>query len=127
MINSVQYQGNLTRNPEISYTPKGVAVLNATLANTHRFVTDSGEEQEETAFINVTIWGQRAVQFARFHVKGTPALVEGRLITDTWDDKSTGQKKSKTRIRVEQWHFVGPKRDPIDLPQNNQTQNVPFA
>ena len=127
MINSVQFQGNLTRDPEITYTASNIAVLNATLANTHKFTTDSGEQREETAFIGVTMWGALAKSFASFHRKGTPALVEGRLVTDVWADKDTGAKKSKTKIRVQHWHFVGPKRDPIAPTQNTQPPNIPFS
>lgn len=127
MINSAQFQGNLVRDPEITYTATNIPVLNVTLANTHKFTTDSGEQREETAFIGVTMWGSMAENFASFHRKGTPALVEGRLVTDIWTDKDTGQKKSKTKIRVSRWHFVGPKRDPINPTQNTQPPNIPLA
>jgi single-strand DNA-binding protein len=99
--------GNLTRNPETRFTQGGMPIVNFGLAVNRRFQDGEGNWKEEATFVDVTIFGKRGEAFARFHTKGKPALVEGHLRMDTWDDKNTGQKRSKLYVVAENWEFVG--------------------
>jgi len=99
--------GNLTRDPEVRYTPKGTAVSDIGLA-VNRFSTDdSGNRREDTTFIDVTLWGRQAELAGQYLQKGRPVFIEGRLQMDTWDDKTTGQKRSKLKVVGENMQFVG--------------------
>ena len=109
--NTVFYGGNLTRDPELRFTPKGTAVYELSIANTEKWTTESGEKKERTCFAGATIWGKSGEVFAQYHKKGQQCLVQGRLMQETWDDKESGKKREKTKIRVDEWYFVGGKRD----------------
>jgi single-strand DNA-binding protein len=110
-INTIIIGGNLTRDPEVRYTPKGQAVCDATIANTEKWKTETGEAKERTAFVGLVIWGPKGEAFAKFHAKGQQVLVEGRITQETWDDKESGKKREKTKVQVDQWHFVGERRN----------------
>ena len=112
-FNRVILIGNLTRNPETRFTQGGMPIVNFGLAVNRRFQDGEGNWKEEPTFVDVTIFGKRGEAFARFHTKGKAALVEGHLRMDTWDDKNTGQKRSKLYVVAENWEFVGsgPGRD----------------
>lgn len=97
-LNKVTLLGNLTRDPEIRYTPKGTAVCEVGLAMNRVFSGDNGERREETTFVDVTLWGRTAEIAAEYLKKGRATLIEGRLQLDTWDDKQTGQKRSKLKV-----------------------------
>ncbi len=97
-LNKVMLIGNLTRDPEIRYTPKGQAVTDIGLAVNRVYSTESGEKREEVTFIDVTLWGRTAEVVHQYCKKGRPLFVEGRLQLDTWDDKQTGQKRSKLKV-----------------------------
>ena len=99
--------GNLTRDPEVKYTPKGSAVADIGLAVNRTYTTDGGEKREETTFVDVTMWGRQAEIAGEYLKKGRPLFVEGRLQLDTWDDKQTGQKRSKMRIVGESLQMLG--------------------
>ena len=99
--NKVLLLGNCTRDPEIKYTPKGTAVTDLGLAVNRVYTADNGEKREETTFVDVTFWGRQAEIVGEFLKKGHPVFVEGRLQLDTWDDKQTGQKRSKLRVVAE--------------------------
>ena len=104
-INRVQLAGNLTRDPELKYIASGTALCELGLAVSRKFRSKSGELQEETMFINVVLWGKTAEWVGEKVKKGQPVYVEGRLKMDSWDDKSTGQKRSKIEVigeRVQQ-------------------------
>lgn len=106
-FNRVILMGNLTRNPETRFTQGGMPIVNFGLAVNRRFQDGEGNWKEEATFVDVTIFGKRGEAFARFHTKGKPALVEGHLRMDNWDDKTTGQKRSKLYVVAENWEFVG--------------------
>jgi single-strand DNA-binding protein len=99
--------GNLTRDPEVKYTPKGSAVADIGLAVNRTYTTDGGEKREETTFVDVTMWGRQAEIAGEYLKKGRPLFVEGRLQLDTWDDKQTGQKRSKLRVVCENFQMLG--------------------
>ena len=106
-LNKVMLIGNLTRDPEIKYTPKGTAIADIGLACNRTYTTDSGEKREEVTFIDVTLWGRVAEIVGEYCKKGRPLFVEGRLQLDTWDDKATGQKRSKLKVVGENIQLLG--------------------
>jgi len=97
-LNKVMVIGNLTRDPEIKYTPKGSAIADVALAINRNYTTDSGEKREETTYVDVVLYGRLAEIAGEYLKKGRPVYIEGRLKLDTWDDKATGQKRSKMRV-----------------------------
>jgi len=109
-VNKVILIGNLTRDPEIKYTPKGTAVADIGLA-VNRFIpaSEGGEKREETTFIDVTLWGRTAEVANEYAKKGQPLYVEGRLQMDTWEDKQSGQKRSKLKVVGENIQLLGSK------------------
>lgn len=106
-FNKVMLLGNLTRDPEVKYTPKGSAVTDVGLAVNRTYTTDGGEKREETTFVDITMWGRQAEIAGEYLKKGRPLFVEGRLQLDTWDDKQTGQKRSKLRVVCENFQMLG--------------------
>ena len=107
-FNKVMLMGNLTRDPEIRYTPKGTALTEIGLAINRRYQVDN-EVKEEVTYVDVTFWGRPAEIIAQYCKKGRGLFVEGRLQYDTWDDKQTGQKRSRIRVVGENFQFVGPR------------------
>jgi len=99
--------GNCTRDPEVKYTPKGTAVAELGLAVNRVYSTDQGERREETTFVDVELWGRQAEIAGEYLKKGRPVYIEGRLKLDTWDDKATGQKRSKMRVVCENLQLLG--------------------
>lgn len=110
-FNKVILMGNLTRDPEIRYTPKGTAVARLGMAVNRKYTTESGEAKEEVTFVDVDAWGKQAEVIAQYCRKGKALLVEGRLKLDQWDDKATGQKRSRLGIVLESFQFVGGRRE----------------
>ncbi len=110
-LNKVMLIGNLTRDPEVRYTPKGNAVTDLGLAINRNYTTDSGEKREETTFVDVVLWGRTAEIAGQYLQKGRPVFIEGRLQLDSWEDKNTGQKRSKLRVVGENMQFLGSPRD----------------
>ncbi len=105
-FNKVILAGNLTRDPEMRYTPKGMAVARFTLAVNRNYTTEAGEKIVETSFIDVDAWGKQAETISKYMKKGRPFLVEGRLKQDTWEDKNTHQKQSKLKVVLEGFSFI---------------------
>jgi single-strand DNA-binding protein len=108
-FNKVILAGNLTRDPELRYTPKGSAVAGFSLAVNRTWKTESGESKEEVSFIEVEAWGRQGEVIAQYMRKGRPLLVEGRLKQDTWEDKNTHQKQSKLKVVLESFSFIDSK------------------
>ncbi len=108
-LNKVMLIGNLTREPEIRYTPKGSAVCDLGLAVNRRYTTESGERQEEVTFLDVVLWSKQAELAGQYLHKGSPVFIEGRLQMDTWEDKASGQKRSKIKIVCENMQFIDSK------------------
>lgn len=106
-LNKVMLIGNLTRDPEMKYTPKGTAVAEVGLAINRVYTPEGGERREETTFVDITFWGRQAEVVSQYCKKGNPLYVEGRLQLDTWDDKTSGQKRSKLRVVGEQLQLLG--------------------
>jgi len=105
-FNKVLLMGNLTRNPEIRYTPGGSAVCEFGMAVNRRFMQANGQEKDETCFVDITVWGKQAESSSRFLQKGSSVFVEGRLVYDQWTEKETGNKRSRLRIYAERVQFL---------------------
>ncbi len=107
-FNKVILVGNLTRDPEVRYTTGGSAVCDITLAVNYQWTDKrSNERKEEVSFIDVTLWGRTAEIAGEYLAKGRPVLVEGRLHQDKWDDKDTGQKRSKLKVVADTMQLLG--------------------
>jgi len=105
-FNRVILVGNLTRDPELRYTPKGTAVAKVGLAVNRVWTTETGEKKEEVTFVDVDVFGRTAENVGQYMRKGSPILIEGRLRLDQWDDKQTGQKRSKLGVVAEIVQFL---------------------
>ena len=110
-FNKVILVGNLTRDPELRYTPKGTAVAKIGLAVNRTWTSETGEKKEEVTFVDVDIFGRTAENVSQYMRKGRPILIEGRLRLDQWDDKQTGQKRSKLGVVAETVQFLGSPAD----------------
>lgn len=111
-FNKVILLGNLTRDPQVRYTPSGAAVAEIGLAvNRYWFDKQTNSRREETTFVDVTLWGREAEVAGEYLAKGRPVLIEGRLQLDTWDDKTTGQKRSKLHVVGERMQMLGSRGD----------------
>jgi single-strand DNA-binding protein len=112
-LNRVLLIGNLTRDPEVRYTPKGTAVADIGMA-INRVISsgsEEGERREEVTFVDVVLWGRLAEIAEQYLKKGRPVFIEGRLQLDSWDDKQTGQKRSRLRIVAENLQLLGSRGD----------------
>ncbi|HXU78661.1 MAG TPA: single-stranded DNA-binding protein [Methylomirabilota bacterium] len=105
-FNKVILAGNLTRDPELRYTPKGTAVARIGLAVNRSWKTETGETKEEVTFVDVDAFGRQAEVIAQYMRKGRPFLLEGRLKLDQWEDKNTHQKQSKLKVVLESFSFI---------------------
>lgn len=128
-LNKVMLMGSLTRDPEVKYTPKGTAICQLGLAVNHTYKSDSGEKREEVTFIDCEGWGKTAEVLGEHMKKGRPIYIEGRLKLDQWDDKTSGQKRSKLKVVIESFQFLGEKKGADSVPQSQggQRNNPPSA
>lgn len=110
-LNKVMLIGNLTRDPELRQTPKGTAVAQFGLAVNRSFRGEDGQSREETTFVDLEAWGKQAEVISKYLSKGRPVFIEGRLKLDQWEDKNGGGKRSKMRVVVENFQFLGSKQD----------------
>ncbi|MEM0897110.1 MAG: single-stranded DNA-binding protein [Verrucomicrobiota bacterium] len=134
-VNKVILIGNLTRDPEVRYTPKGSAVAELGLAVNRYYTTEGGEKREETTFVDVTLWGRQAELAQQYLNKGRPVYIEGRLQMDTWQDKNTGQQRSKLKVVGDTMQFLGGRGEggggggggapPQQRPQQQPQQSAP--
>ncbi len=131
-FNKVILMGNLTRDPEVRYIPSGSAVTELGLAvNRSWFDKSANERREEVTFVDVTLWGRTAEIAGEYLSKGRPVLIEGRLQMDSWQDRETGQKRSKLKIVGENMTMLGSgtggggSRGPQGGPHSNQHGQQP--
>ncbi len=110
-LNKVMLIGNLTRDPEVRFTPKGSAVCDLGIAVNRTYVTDSGEKMQETTYVDVVVWSHLAELAGKYLRKGRAVFIEGRLQMDSWEDKATGQKRSKIRVVADNLQFLDSKRE----------------
>ncbi len=109
--NRVILVGNLTRDPQLRYLPSNMAVVDIGLAVNHKYRTAQGEDREEVCFIDCTAFGKQAEVINQYCQKGKPLLVEGRLKLDTWEDKQGGGKRSKHKVTIDNFQFLGGRGD----------------
>jgi len=105
-FNKVILAGNLTRDPELRYTPKGMAIAKIGLAINRTWKNEAGQTKEEATFVDVDAFGRQAEVIGQYLKKGRPILIEGRLRLDQWDDKQTGQKRSRLGVVLESFQFL---------------------
>ncbi|QSH40210.1 single-stranded DNA-binding protein [Lentisphaerota bacterium ZTH] len=104
-LNKVFLIGNLTREPELRYTPGGAAVCEFGMAINRKF-TSNNQDKEETCFVEIVVWGKQAESCQRYLDKGAMAMVEGRLQLDQWEDRESGSKRSRLRVVAERVQFL---------------------
>jgi single-strand DNA-binding protein len=105
-FNKVILVGNLTRDPEHRVTPQGLSICKLSMAVNRSYRSASGEDQEETTYVDVDAFGKPAEIIAKYMGKGRAMLVEGRLKTDSWTSQS-GEKRSKLKVVLENFQFMG--------------------
>jgi len=105
-LNKVFLIGNLTRSPELRYTPSGTAVSDLRLAVNRNYTTQTGEKRDETCFLTVVVWGKQAESCSEYLDKGSPVMVEGRLQARDWETKD-GQKRNVVEVVAERVQFMG--------------------
>lgn len=135
-LNRVLLIGNLTRDPEVRYTPKGTAVTDIGMAINRVFTSEDGERREEVTYVDVVLWARLAEIAGQYLKKGRPVFIEGRLQLDTWDDKQTGQKRSRMRVVAENLQLLGSRGEseggptgpaPARRPATGTTQSPPAS
>lgn len=125
-FNKVILLGNLTRDPELRVTPKGTAICQFSIAVNRQFKDESGNAREEVSFIDVEAWGRQGETIAKYCTKGRPLFVEGRLRLDQWEDKTSGQKRSRLKVVLEGFQFVGGRDEASAGNSDNTDEDVPF-
>lgn len=127
-LNKVLLIGNLTRDPEIRYTPSGTAVANLGLAVSRKFRDKNQELKEEVCFITVVVWSKMAETCNQFLHKGSPVFVEGRLTFRAWED-NTGKKRNVIEVRAERVQFLGKPGQPgtAQAPQEESQASEPSS
>jgi len=126
-LNKVFLMGNLTRDPEVRYTPSGTAVGDLGVAVNETYKNKAGETVESTVFVDVEVWARQAETCAEYLYKGSPVFVEGRLKLDQWENKQ-GEKRSKLRVRADRVQFLGsPKKSAsvADAPAGTAPDDAP--
>lgn len=108
-LNRVFLIGNLTRDPEVRYLKSGQAVCELRLAISRRFKTTTGEERDETCYVNVVVWGRQGEACGQYLSKGSPLLVDGRLQYEEWE--KDGQKSNRLRVVADRTQFIGAPRN----------------
>jgi single-strand DNA-binding protein len=119
-FNQVTLVGNLTRDVEVRYIPSGAAVADVSLAVNEAWTNKDGSKGESVAFVECTLWGRTAEIAGEYLSKGSPVLFAGKLVQDNWDDKETGQKRSKLKVKVETLQLLGSKPGGQDAPAARQ-------
>lgn len=105
-FNRVFLMGNLTKDPELRYTPQGTAVVNLRLAVNRKYKDRNQELKEDTCFVTAVVWDKQAETCNQYLHKGSPIFVEGRLQSRSWEDNA-GQKRSVIEVRAERVQFLG--------------------
>ena len=106
-LNKVMLIGNVVADPELRYTPKGTAVTDLRMAVNRVWMGEGGQRQEESTFLDVTLWSRQAEVASQYLSKGRPVFIEGRLQMETWEDKNSGQKRSRLKIVGENMQLLG--------------------
>ena len=114
--------GNLTRDPELRVTPKGTSIASFGLAINRQSKNADGSHADEVTFVDIEAWGKQAELVAKYLARGAPAMIEGRLKLDEWTDKTSGQKRHRLKVVLENVQFLGRKSDgtPAELREGEQ-------
>jgi single-strand DNA-binding protein len=110
-LNLVQLAGNLGRNPEMKFLAGDRAAASFSLAINRKWKDKDGQAKEETTWVEVEAWGRTAELVGQYLTKGSACFIEGRLKLDTWDDKKTGEKRSKLKVIADSVQFIGGKKE----------------
>lgn len=125
-FNKIILIGNLTRDPEVRYTPKGAAVCDVSIAVNRKWRDEAGNSHEEVTFVEIVVWGKQAENCGQYLKKGSSACFEGRLQQESWEDKTTGQKRSKLRVVAEAVQFLSsPNREGGSQPAQQAARPQP--
>ena len=131
--NKVTLLGTLTRDPETKETQSGLAIAKLGLAINRSYKSKTGEKVEDTTFVDVDAFGKQAETLAKYMSKGKQILIDGRLKTDTWNDKTTGKERSKLGVVLESFQFIGGEASgkkenykPMPAPKFNNDEDCPF-
>jgi len=124
-LNRVLLIGNLTKDPELRYTPQGSAICDFRIAVNRQYMTSDGQKKEEVSFVDINVWGRQAETCNRFIKKGSQVFVEGRLKLDSWQDKETGKNRSRLFVVAERIQFLNsaagrPAGDPNEVQEPYQ-------
>ena len=126
-LNKVLLIGNLTKDPELRYTPNGTAVCDFRIA-VNRVYTTNNEKKEETCFIDINVWGRQAESVSKYLQKGSSAFIEGRLQLDQWEDRETGKARSRMRVVADRVQFLNSPRSNTEFaPGGAYQQNPGYA
>ena len=123
-LNKVFLIGNLTRPPELRYTPTGTAVADLRIAVNRNYTTQGGEKREETCFLTVVVWGKQAESSSEYLDKGSPVMIEGRLQTRDWETKD-GQKRNVVEVVAERVQFMGRGKAAAGVPAVSEAVETP--
>jgi single-strand DNA-binding protein len=121
--NKVILMGNLTRDPETRVTPNGATICKVGLAVNRTYTAQDGTKKEDVTFVDCDAFGKTAETISKWMTKGKGILIEGRLRLDQWDDKATGQARSKLGVVIENFQFVGG-RNEGDSGASDQSSDV---
>lgn len=121
-MNIVIIKGNLCRDLELRYTANNSAVANTSIALNHTYKKADGTKHETVTFVDLEVWGVTAETMAKYLGKGRSVLVHGELKQDIWDDKQTGKKQSRLKVKVVSFEFCDSKRDDTPQPDGYKSQ-----
>ncbi len=130
-FNKVILMGHLCRDWELRYLPKGTAVAENSIAVNRQWQSESGEKKEEVAFVPLKAWARTAEALGQYTRKGDPLLIEGRIVQEIWEDKTTHQQRSALKVVLESFSFIKQKADgsaqaaPRPAPAQQQPGSAP--
>ncbi len=110
-LNECRFIGRLTRDAELKYLPNGTAVCEFGIGINYNYKTDAGEKREQSTFLNFKAWANKAEVIAKHVKKGDPLFIAARAEVESWDDKASGQKRSKVVFVVDSFEFLAPRRE----------------
>ena len=119
--------GRLTRDPEVKYTSGGTAIAKLSMAVNRNWTNKEGQKQEDTTFVDVDAFGRQAEVIGQYIKKGNPIFIEGNLRLDQWDDKQTGEKRSKLKVVLDRFEFIDSKGDGGSGGGYSSQSNAPAA
>ena len=124
--NKIILLGNLTRDPQLSYTPNNTSIVEIGLATNRKWKSKDGVINEDVCFVNAKMFGKRAEALNKYLKKGDPIFLEGRLTFDSWQDNE-GNNRGKHTVMIENFEFVGGRKSQTDQPEADEAdEDIPF-